>query len=532
MHISVLINSTIANQLTVILFGIELSQIKMITSPIYFSLKSNLLLFLIILPLIGAFFLIWTKTKRNLYKISLYVTLLNLWLSLFLLIFFDRSSSNFQFISEFDWLKSFNINFCLGIDGISLYFVLLTTFLIPLCILATWERIHKNLKEYLIFFLLLESFLILVFSLLDILLFYFFFEAILIPIFLIVGIWGSRERKIRAGYMLFFYTLVGSLFMLVAILALYSLTGTTDYLYLINHPVDESLQKFFWFAFFASFAVKVPMLPFHVWLPEAHVEAPTTGSVLLAGILLKLGSYGFIRFSLPLFPAATVFFTPFIYTLASISIVYSSLTAIRQTDMKRIIAYASVAHMNVIMIGIFSLNFQGLEGAIFQQLAHGIVSSALFLCIGIIYERYGSRMLTEYKGIVHTMPLFAFFFFIYTLGNTGFPLTVNFVGEFLILSGTFQENTSVAFLGATGMVLGACYSLWLFNRIIFGNLSTEALTGFRDIRRREFFVQLPFFILTFLLGIGPEFVIDTFHTSTFNLIESIQQNLSTSFSNF
>jgi proton-translocating NADH-quinone oxidoreductase chain M len=370
-------------------------------------------------------------------------------------------------------------------------------------------------------FLVMESLLVIVFCILDLLLFYVFFESVLIPMFLIVGVWGSRERKIRAAYMLFLYTLIGSVLMLLAILLMYSIAGTTDYQVLLTTPFNESLQKLLWIAFFASFAVKVPMVPVHIWLPEAHVEAPTAGSVILAGVLLKLGSYGLIRFSLPLFPSATVFFTPLVYTMAAIAVVYTSLTAIRQTDIKRIIAYASVAHMNVILIGMFAMNAQGLEGAMIQQLAHGFVASALFLCVGVLYDRHHTRLVKYYGGMAHTMPVFVTVFLFFTMGNIAMPLTAGFVGEFLILVGAFQANTTIAVLGATGMVLGGGYSLWLFNRIAYGNLKVQALKAFSDMNRREFVIQFPLILGTLVMGIYPEIFLDPMHVSVANLIEHV-----------
>jgi proton-translocating NADH-quinone oxidoreductase chain M len=442
-------------------------------------------------------------------------------LSTFLWVLFDRSTAKFQFVEEFLWIPSSNINFFIGVDGISLFFVILTTLLVPLCLLASWNSVKIYVKEYMIAFLVMESLLVIVFCILDLLLFYVFFESVLIPMFLIVGVWGSRERKIRAAYMLFLYTLIGSVLMLLAILLMYSIAGTTDYQVLLTTPFNESLQKLLWIAFFASFAVKVPMVPVHIWLPEAHVEAPTAGSVILAGVLLKLGSYGLIRFSLPLFPSATVFFTPLVYTMAAIAVVYTSLTAIRQTDIKRIIAYASVAHMNVILIGMFAMNAQGLEGAMIQQLAHGFVASALFLCVGVLYDRHHTRLVKYYGGMAHTMPVFVTVFLFFTMGNIAMPLTAGFVGEFLILVGAFQANTTIAVLGATGMVLGGGYSLWLFNRIAYGNLKVQALKAFSDMNRREFVIQFPLILGTLVMGIYPEIFLDPMHVSVANLIEHV-----------
>ena len=485
---------------------------------------SYLLLEIIMLPLLGALFILFvpdtsTQTIKN---IALGSSMGAFIISMFLWILFDRSTSNFQFVEEFLWMPSANIHFYIGIDGISLFFVLLTTLLVPLCILASWKSVKLYVKEYMIAFLVMESFLIIIFCILDLLLFYVFFESVLIPMFLIVGVWGSRQRKVRAAYMLFIYTLLGSVLMLLAILMMYSIAGTTDYQILTTTEFSDTLQKLMWLAFFASFAVKIPMVPVHIWLPEAHVEAPTAGSVILAGVLLKLGSYGLLRFSMPLFPVATIYFTPLVYTMAAIAVIYTSLTAIRQTDMKRIIAYASVAHMNVILIGMFALNAQGIEGALVQMISHGFVASALFLCVGVVYDRHHSRMVKYYSGLAHTMPIYVTIFLIFTMANIALPGTGSFVGEFLILVGAFQANTTITFLGATGMVLGGAYSLWLYNRLAFGNLKTQYIGAFSDMNRREFYVQLPLILGTLFLGIYPEIFIDPMHVSVANLIEHIQ----------
>ena len=455
--------------------------------------ESSLLGTVAAIPLYAAIFILFIDSKNleHMKKVALGASMFTFVLSLGLWVLFDRSTAVFQFREYWQWLDQVNINFNLGVDGISLFFVILTTMLVPLCLLASWDSIKIHVKEYLIAFLVMETLLIIVFSIMDLLLFYVFFESVLIPMFLIVGIWGSRERKIRAAYLLFLYTLVGSVLMLLAILLIYSIAGTTTYTNLLTVHFDESLQKFLWLAFFASFAVKVPMVPVHIWLPEAHVEAPTAGSVILAGVLLKLGSYGLIRFSMPLFPAATIYFTPLVYTMAAIAVIYTSLTAIRQSDMKRIIAYASVAHMNVILVGMFALNMQGLEGAMIQMLSHGLVSSALFLCVGVLYDRHHSRMVRYYSGMAHTMPLFAIVFMFMTMANIALPCTSSFVGEFLILAGTFQVNTTICVLAGTGMILGGAYSLWLYNRIAFGNLKIQAIKQFSDMNRREFMVFLP-----------------------------------------
>jgi len=442
--------------------------------------------------------------------------------SLFLWVFFDNSTSQFQFVSEIIWLPTLNLNLTVGIDGISLFLILLTTLLIPLCILASWNGVKIYVKEYLIAFLVMESFLIGVFCVLDLLIFYIFFESVLIPMFLIIGIWGSRERKIRASYFFFIYTLLGSVLMLLGIIYIYDQVGSTDYETLLNVSLTVPEQKYLWLAFFASFATKVPMMPMHIWLPEAHVEAPTAGSVILAGVLLKLGTYGFIRFSLPLFPEASIYFTPLVYSMGAIAVIYTSLTAIRQTDLKRIIAYTSVAHMNLVIIGLFSFNIIGLEGAMLQSLSHGFVASALFLIIGIIYDRHHTRMVKYYGGLVHIMPIFSIIFLIFTMANIALPGTSSFVGEILILVGVYKTNTTITVLGATGMVFGGAYSLWLFNRIIYGNLKTQYLSNFYDIEKREFLIFLPLLLGTFVMGVYPELFLNPMHVSINNLVDQIQ----------
>jgi proton-translocating NADH-quinone oxidoreductase chain M len=484
---------------------------------------ANLLPILVLLPIFGSIFLLFVSNKNVTFirQFGLFVSFLVFFLSLFLWLFFDCTYVRFQFVYDFIWVSSSNLNFSLGIDGISIFFLLLTTLLIPLCLLASWNSVTKSVKEYVIAFLIMESFLILVFSVRDLLLFYIFFESVLIPMFIIIGVWGSRERKVRASYMFFLYTLLGSVLMLLSILYIYFRVGTTDYETLLTFQFTFNEQRFIWLAFFASFASKVPMLPVHIWLPEAHVEAPTAGSVVLAGILLKLGSYGFLRFSLPLLPEASLYFTPFIFALSILGVIYPSLTAIRQTDLKRIIAYTSVAHMNLVMIGLFSFNAVGLEGAILQSLSHGFVSSALFLLIGVVYDRHHTRMVKYYSGLAHTMPIFTLIFLIFTMANIALPGTSSFVGEFLILAGAFKISTSATFFGATGMVLGGGYSLWLFNRIVYGNLKIQYLTHFQDLNIREFFVFLPLLSGTFLMGIYPEIFLEVIHGSVQNLVSQI-----------
>jgi len=488
---------------------------------------NNILSNLIVLPLVGALvLLILPSWNAQLLRLtSLAFSFLTFLLSLFLWVFFDKSTSNFQFVERITWISDLNLNFTLGIDGISLFLILLTTLLIPLCILASWAGIRIYVKEYLIAFLVLESFLIGVFSVLDLLLFYILFESVLIPMFLIIGIWGSRERRVRASYFFFLYTLLGSVLMLLGVLYLLYYVGTTDYETLINTNLSFSEQKFLWLAFFASFATKVPMLPMHIWLPEAHVEAPTAGSVILAGVLLKLGTYGFIRFSFPLFPEASLYFTPLVYAMSAMAVVYTSLTAIRQTDLKRIIAYTSVAHMNLVVIGLFSFNLVGFEGGMLQSLSHGFVASALFLIIGVIYDRHHTRMVKYYGGLTHTMPLFTIIFLVFTMANIALPGTSSFVGELLILTGAYKTNTTITFIGATGMILGGGYSLWLFNRVVYGNLKTQYLSAFCDIEKREFFIFLPLLLGTLIMGVYPDIFLDPMHMSLNNLLDQVKPTI-------
>jgi len=482
---------------------------------------------LILIPLIGSFLVLFipSQYKETIKVVVLSFSLAEFLLSLMMWMSFDNSSSRFQFVEAYNWIESSNIIFYLGVDGISLFFILLTTLLIPICLLASWDAIKFNEKEYFIAFLAMEALVVAVFCVLDIILFYVFFESVLIPMFIIIGVWGSRERRIRAAYMFFLYTLLGSVLMLLAILYIYYQVGTTDYQILLTTTFDPEVQKLLWLAFFASFAVKVPMLPVHIWLPEAHVEAPTAGSVILAGILLKLGSYGFLRFSLPLFPYASVYFTPLIYAFACIAVIYTSLTAIRQTDLKRIIAYASVAHMNLVLIGMFVYNLQGLEGSILQQLSHGLVSGALFLCVGVIYDRHHTRLVKYYSGLAHTMPIYIAIFMFFSMANIALPGTSSFVGEFLILAGAFQTNTTVCVLSATGMILGGGYSLWLFNRVAFGNIKIQYMNVFSDVDKREFATLLPLIILTLVMGIYPEIFLDPMHSSCANLLACIYYEL-------
>jgi proton-translocating NADH-quinone oxidoreductase chain M len=483
---------------------------------------SNLLPTLVLLPLVGSLLISFmpASSERAIKVGGLVISSLTFILSLFAWIFFDPSSTKFQFVYDAPWLGTSNIHLILGIDGISLFFVILTTFLIPICLLAGWESIEKQ-KEYVIAFLVLEALTLSVFCLLDLFLFYVFFESVLIPMFFIIGIFGSRERKIRAAYQFFLYTLLGSVLMLLGILMIYSQTGTTQVELLYTAEFTEISQIILWLSFFASFAVKVPMVPVHIWLPEAHVEAPTAGSVILAGIMLKLGTYGFLRFSIPLFPEASLYFTPLVFTMSVIAVMYTSLTTVRQVDLKKIIAYSSVAHMNFVTLGLFSLNPQGVEGSLLLMISHGLVSPALFLCIGALYDRHKTRLLRYYGGTVRTMPIFSSVFLFFTMGNISLPGTSSFVGEFLVLTGTYQANPFICVLGATGMVLGAAYSLWLYNRVTFGAFKPHFISTYADLNRREFFTFLPLIISVLWMGVYPEVFLNEIHASVSNLLQNI-----------
>ena len=473
-----------------------------------------MLLSLLGLSLLSIFHVSFLTNEKNIKLYSFIYTGLIFIGSLLLWVNFDSLTTSYQFVADLPWIGFFNYTLYFGIDGISLFFIILSTLLIPLCILASWNTVKHQVKAYFLCFLVLDFLLIGVFSVIDVFLFYIFFETILIPMFLVIGVWGSRERKIRAVYLFFFYTLLGSVLMLLGIIYIYTVTGTSNYEVLCNYNFSVVEQRWLWLAFFASLASKIPMFPFHVWLPEAHVEAPTAGSVLLAGILLKLGTYGFIRFSLVLFPEASMYFAPLVYTLAIIAVIFTSLTAIRQTDFKRIIAYSSVAHMNLVMLGIFSFQTNGIEGAILQSLSHGFVSSALFLLIGVVYDRHHSRLISYYSGLVQTMPIYTLLFLFFTMANIALPGTSSFVGEFLILAGIFKFNTTAAILGSTGMILGGAYSLWLFNRVSYGNIKTEYVTKFKDLNWREFIILIPLILGTLVMGIYPDVFLDPIHASS------------------
>nr|YP_009626866.1 NADH dehydrogenase subunit 4 [Boechera stricta]QCB91533.1 NADH dehydrogenase subunit 4 [Boechera stricta] len=476
---------------------------------------------LILCPVLGSITLLFIPNSRirPIRLIGLCASLITFLYSPVPRIQFDSSTAKSQFVESLRWLPYENINFYLGIDGISLFFVILTTFLIPICISVGWSGMRSYGKEYITAFLIREFLMIAVFCMLDLLLFYVFPESVPIPMFIIIGVWGSRQRKIKAAYQFFLYTLLGSLFMLLAILLILFQTGTTDLQISLTTEFSERRQIFLWIASFASFAVKVPMVPVHIWLPEAHVEAPTAGSVILAGIPLKFGTHGFLRFSIPMFPEATLCSTPFIYTLSAIAIIYTSLTTSRQIDLKKIIAYSSVAHMNLVTIGMFSPNIQGIGGSILPMLSHGLVPSALFLCVGVLYDRHKTRLVRYYGGLVSTMPNLSTIFFSFTLANMSSPGTSSFIGEFLILVGAFQRNSLVATLAALGMILGAAYSLWLYNRVVSGNLKPDFLHKFSDSNGREVSIFIPFLVGLVRMGVHPKVFPDCMHTSVSNLVQ-------------
>uniref|UniRef100_A0A4D6BLD3 NADH-ubiquinone oxidoreductase chain 4 n=1 Tax=Balbiania investiens TaxID=111861 RepID=A0A4D6BLD3_9FLOR len=485
-----------------------------ILNPIILTSLTPLVGTLLLLPIPG-------RNKKLCRNLSFLVSCLTFIFSLVLWLQFDSLDPSFQFLTTVNFIPSFNLYYTVGIDGVSLFFIILTTFLVLVCILVSWTNTKRYLKEYLCCFLFLEFLLIQVFCVLDLLLFYIFFESVLMPMFLIVGIWGSRERKIKAAYQFFLYTLIGSLLMLLSILVIYFQVGTTDLQVLWVQEFSEKKQILLWLGFFASFAVKIPMVPFHIWLPEAHAEAPTSGSVILAGILLKMGGYGFLRFSLPMFPLATVYFTPLIFTLSLIAAIYASLTTLRQVDLKKIIAYSSVSHMSFVTIGIFSSNIQGIEGSIILMLSHGLVSSALFICVGVLYDRYHTRIIKYYGGLSQVMPVFTLFLTFFIFSNMGFPGTSSFVGELLVLLGVVNSSKTLTFFVSISLILGAAYSIWLLNRVCFGILKLDYLIAFQDISRREFLILFTFTILIGWIGIYPNILLDEIHLSVFNLLETL-----------
>ncbi|MGB3898489.1 MAG: NADH-quinone oxidoreductase subunit M [Mesorhizobium sp.] len=480
------------------------------------------------LPLVGVLFLLFIKddsdsARRNVRAITLTTTVVTFVVSLFIWIGFDNSQAGFQMVEKHDWLDS-GISYHMGVDGISMLFVILTTFLMPICILASWESIQKNVKAYMISFLLLEVLMVGVFCALDIVLFYVFFEGSLIPMFIIIGVWGGK-RRVYASFKFFLYTLLGSVLMLLAIMAMFFQSGTTDIPTLLTHAFPATMQTWLWLAFLASFAVKIPMWPVHTWLPDAHVEAPTAGSVILAGIMLKLGGYGLIRFSLPMFPLASEMFAPLVFTLSVVAIIYTSLVALMQEDMKKLIAYSSVAHMGFVTMGIFAANQQGVQGAIFQMLSHGLVSSALFLCVGVIYDRLHTREIDAYGGLVNNMPKYAVAFLIFTMANVGLPGTSGFVGEFLTMLGAFRVNTWVAVLAAIGVILSASYALWLYRRIIYGALTKDSLKAMLDLSAREKAILYPLVILIVFFGVYPAPVLDATAQSVQNLVTNVTASI-------
>ncbi|MBN9062246.1 MAG: NADH-quinone oxidoreductase subunit M [Rhizobiales bacterium 65-9] len=483
---------------------------------------------LLLLPLVGAALILLFREEseanlRNIRFIALWTTIITFALSLAAWSKFDPGSPSFQLVESYPWISD-QIRFRLGVDGFSMPFVVLTAFLMPFCILASWESITKRVREYMVCFLVLETLMIGVFAALDLIAFYVFFEAGLIPMFLIIGVWGGK-RRIYAAFKFFLYTLLGSVLMLLAVLAMYWNAGTTDIAVLLKHQFPSSMQTWLWLAFFASLAVKMPMWPVHTWLPDAHVEAPTAGSVILAGILLKMGGYGFIRFSLPMFPEASAYFAPFVYALSVIAIIYTSLVAMMQEDVKKLIAYSSVAHMGFVTMGLFTMTPQGVQGAMFQMVSHGIVSGALFLCVGVVYDRLHTREIAAYGGLVQRMPLYAVAFMVFTMANVGLPGTSGFIGEFLTLLGAFRANPWVAFFATTGVILSACYALWLYARMIFGVIDKPALTSIMDLNRREQVILAPLVVLTIYYGVRPGPILDAFAASTDHLVKSYQAAL-------
>jgi NADH-quinone oxidoreductase subunit M len=481
------------------------------------------------LPLVGAAFILLIRGEpdvvaRNARNVALWTSLITFVLSLFIWLNFDNTTAAFQMVERADWIPAFNINYHMGVDGISVLFVLLSTFLTPLCILASWESVKVRVKEYMIAFLVLETLMVGMFCALDFMLFYVFFEGVLIPMFLIIGVWGGA-RRVYAAFKFFLYTLLGSVLMLLAILAMYFVAGTTDLPTLMQTQFPRNMQIWLWLALFASFAVKVPMWPVHTWLPDAHVEAPTAGSVILAGVLLKMGGYGFLRFSIPILPEASAYFTPLIYTLSVVAIIYTSLVALAQEDMKKLIAYSSIAHMGFVTIGMFSLKQQGVEGSVFQMLSHGIVSGALFLCVGVVYDRLHTREIARYGGLVQNMPRYAVVFMLMMLASVGLPGTSGFVGEFLILVGAFQDNTWVALLATIGIILGAAYMLWLYRRVVFGKITRDDVKGMLDLTPREIAIFAPLVVVVLWMGIYPASFLNVISVSVEALIQNYQTAL-------
>ncbi len=482
----------------------------------------------IFIPLIGSLFIFITRgssklVEKNSKYVAIFSSLANFLLSLFLWYSFDNSVAEFQFVEEKRWMDGL-INFQLGIDGISILFILLTTFIAPICIFSGIHSIKFKIKEFLIAILVMETLMLGVFCSLDLVIFYLFFEGGLIPMFLIIGIWGGPKR-VYSAFKFFLFTLLGSVLMLIAIISIYWITGTTDVIKLLDIRINQDYQYLLWLAFFSSFAVKLPMWPVHTWLPDAHVEAPTAGSVILAAILLKMAGYGFIRFSLGLFPVASDYFSSLIFSLSVIAIIYTSLVALMQEDMKKLIAYSSVAHMGFVTIGIFSITKQGLEGSIIQMISHGLISAALFLCVGVVYDRYHSRMISSYGGLVNFMPKYALVFMVFTLAALGLPGTSGFVGEFLVLVGIFKKNILVAVLASLGVIFAAAYMLWLYRRVIFGKIASAEIKTMPDLNKTEMYIFASLVFLIIFLGIYPQLLFNTLDVSINNLIENYEANI-------
>ena len=483
---------------------------------------------IIFIPLIGALFILAINgpqkiIEKNSKYVAIFSSSANFFISLFLWYSFDTTTADFQFIEKKNWIDGF-INFQLGVDGISILFILLTTFIAPVCIFSGIQSIKFKIKEFLIAILVMETLMLGVFCSLDLVIFYLFFEGGLIPMFLIIGIWGGPKR-VYSAFKFFLFTLLGSVLMLIAIISIYWISGTTDVIQLLNTRIPQEYQYLLWLAFFSSFAVKLPMWPFHTWLPDAHVEAPTAGSVILAAILLKMAGYGFIRFSLGLFPIASDFFAPLVFALSVIAIIYTSLVALMQDDMKKLIAYSSVAHMGFVTIGIFSITKQGLEGGIIQMLSHGLISAALFICVGVVYDRIHSRMISTYGGLVNIMPKYAFVFMVFTLAALGLPGTSGFIGEFLILVGIFQINILVTVLASLGVILAAVYMLWLYKRVIFGKIASTEVKEMKDLNKTEIYIFASLVILTIFFGIYPEPLFNTIDISVTQLIDNYKIDL-------
>ncbi len=478
------------------------------------------------LPLVGALFILAIRGEaqvvaRNARNVALLTSLATFVVSLFILANFNGASADFQLKETAVWLPGTAISYSMGVDGISLWFVLLSTFLTPICILSTIGAVEHRVKEYMVAFLVLETLMIGMFCATDMVLFYVFFEGVLIPMFIIIGVWGGA-RRVYAAFKFFLYTLAGSVLMLVAMLAMYFQAHTTDIPTLMAHTFPQSMQLWLWLAFFASFAVKVPMWPVHTWLPDAHVEAPTAGSVILAGVLLKMGGYGFLRFSVPMFPFASEYFTPLIFTLSIVAVIYTSLVALVQQDMKKLIAYSSVAHMGLVTIGTFAMTTQAVEGAIFQMLSHGVVSGALFLCVGVVYDRMHTREIARYGGLATRMPKYALIFLFMTMASVGLPGTSGFVGEFLVLLGVFQVNTWVALFASTGLILGAAYMLYLYRRVVLGRLTRDDLKDILDMSPREVAMFVPLIVIVIWMGVYPNTFLEPMHASVAKLIDNFE----------